>query len=317
MNDKRYTLPRSSLANHSTITIMAHPLTQHPPSALAFNSAPRPSPLGFGFGVPGSSSGPLGFGQPKSPGFGGSLQSFGFGQNTPSSSFGQSGNNGSPSPSTSRRPSIRTAPYPSPLGPRSTGLTTGTPSQSLKRQRKSPSPTPSSSPSPSSSAPSPHFRSSELPLSREKEDLSVGNLALKDGFGRHVSARKDVKRVKQDPSAKPASASGSTDVDVGLLLGKSRLLCFGTGYQLILFPAALPASAHLPILRSLLQSHPSLNAEVLSRLPRPEHGECSAQLDRLVDKVKKKYGPTGAGLNPDRAWDRALKDVDAFCRTVS
>ena len=173
---------------------MAHPLT------LPFPSAPRPSPLAFGFGLPSGAS-PAACGTPpRSPSYNPMAHTplgFGF-ASTPSAS-----------PKKAPRPGIS----PSPSAYRTSTAT------SLKRTRRSPSPASSSLSSPNGSPQpsSPTEASTELP---KPDQLSVGGLLLKDDGRR---PRKEVKRFRKDASAPVAASGSSPNVDVGVLLGKSHL----------------------------------------------------------------------------------------------
>ena len=89
------------------------------------------------------------------------------------------------------------------------------------------------------------------------------------------------------------------------------------GIRAVLITAALPPSTHLSILLNLVSAHPELKGELMDKLPQPDLHECLAQLDKLVDKVKRGVGSSAIQLNQDRVWTRVQKDVDTYCRSVS
>ncbi|ORY33740.1 hypothetical protein BCR39DRAFT_518954 [Naematelia encephala] len=248
---------------------MAHPLTQHPPSALPFTAASRPSVLGFGFGFPSSSTSSLS-----------STPAFATQARLPSGNVSHVAFGSPASPYKRPAVSVRTG---------------NTPHVSLKRPRRSASPSSSPSPSPSSSElSSPSNASGELPKGRANKDLSVGSLALKDEDRRTIASRKAIKRVRTE-EAGPTRASAQ-DMDVGVLL------------------AALPASAHLPILLGLVEANPTLASAVLSRIPQLDLDECLHALDKSLDKIKRVAGFTSPGADLSRGWKRAHHEVANFCR---
>lgn len=177
---------------------MAHPLTQQPPSALPFTSASRPSLLGFGFGYPTSAAS-----------FGLHAGQFG-GNGIPS--LGEGSSSGTPFSSTKRfSPTSKAA------------VSSDQPAQrSLKRTRLSRSPSPSSSPrSTSSVSSSPRLKSRDLWKGSEKEDLTVGALAINNPSRRTNGSRKEVKRLRRDDlTENGVSERSAGEVDVGVLLGK-------------------------------------------------------------------------------------------------
>ncbi|GFZ43656.1 hypothetical protein JCM24511_01376 [Saitozyma sp. JCM 24511] len=280
---------------------MAHPLTQHPPSALPFPSASRPSPLAFGFGFPSSSSSFTNTSPFASVSGARAVDSYGPIAFASPSANGASGAGGVAS-SPSRAP-LHPVRVTFGLSPRS-GPSVST---SLKRSRASPSPTPSSSPSPGlSPSDLPSLRPSKRRLSlkgKERDDpLSVGGLDLKDeeapsGIPRQMKRlRKVVEETKGDSTRDDAS-----DVDVGVLL------------------AALPPSSHLQILLSLLKSNPFLRSTVLATMPSPDVQECLREMDKAVEKVKRAYGWIGttSEVDKERSWTRSTKEIEAFCSTAS
>ena len=124
---------------------MAHSITQHPPSAIAFPTAARPSALGFGFGTP-----------TRSP-----LASVNFGQWASPTGFG--GGQGA-GPSTSASP-LKPRPSPYPTSAHRTA-------SNLKRGRRSSSPPPSPTPShASTSRKSSTGGQDEMPGSRRMKKL--------------------------------------------------------------------------------------------------------------------------------------------------
>ena len=275
------------------LNVMAHPLTQHPPSALPFTSASRPSPLGFGFGCTTSISA-----------FG--LQATQFGGNAGLPSAFMTSPNGTSS--LARRNLV--AP-----------LATSTPSDHkqvyLKRQRRSSSSSPSSSPSPPSlSRPSPLLDTRDLAKGKDKVELSVGTLALDNASSRTVPVRKQVKRSRREDEVDESSPASASQIDIGVLLGTpiSDINISADKSSLI---ATLPASAHLPILLSVLSRNPDIGPSIMPQIPQPDLSECLKELERSVTRTHRANGMSIAGYNQARSWTRSQKDIEAFCRMVS
>ncbi|KAL7423947.1 hypothetical protein Q5752_001532 [Cryptotrichosporon argae] len=266
---------------------MAHPLTQHPPNLLSFG-APSRTPLGFGFGQPSHAYPRSGFGSPSpspSPSLAASAPAF------PSTSQA----------STSQAPPLRKA-FTTPRLPHAHAPTsTPTPAQSLKRARRaSSSSSPATSPSPLPSSPlSPRKRLDDLP---GPSAAGLGAITLDPA--RPVRA----KRVRAEgagpragTSAHSAAVASASELDAGVLL------------------AALPPTAHLPILLNLLHANPALAAHVLDRLPRPDLADCLKEVDRAAAKVAKAAGGYDAldGLAAARRWARVEAPLAAFCNSAS
>ena len=176
---------------------MAHPVTQHPPSALPFTFASQPSPLSFGFG---HASSPNAFSLISS------LTSTTLNNQLaphlppPSST---------PAYSSSKRQPLSTRP----LSPSHRPL-----SVSLKRTRRSESPkqsSPLSSPTSSTSG-----ASAELPHRRDKDDYDISNLALQGTDRRSIASRKEIKRARGETVVDSRIEGSPEDVDLGILLGQ-------------------------------------------------------------------------------------------------
>ncbi|ADV21044.1 hypothetical protein I315_02178 [Cryptococcus gattii Ru294] len=168
------------------------------------------------------------------------------------------------------------------------------PTRSLKRTRRSRSP----STSPTGSIQSPRSRSPTPVSSR------LGSLPSTKGLRTGPShASKTVKRSKlQNSTSDEQSAEG---VDIGIML------------------AALPPSAHLPILLQLMQLEPSLSSTVLGIMPKLEFRSCLKEMERLFAEIEKLAGPVAnisfypGALAESRRWDRVSNHVEVYCRTVS
>lgn len=184
------------------------------------------------------------------------------------------------------------------------------PTRSLKRTRRSRSP----STSPTGSIQSPRSRSPTPVSSR------IGSLPSPKDLRTDLShPSKTVKRSKlQNSTSDEQSAEG---VDIGIMLGKSFYayeMSFLTPYL-----AALPPSAHLPILLQLLQLEPSLSSTVLGIMPKLEFRSCLKEMERLFGEIENLAGPVASisfypgVLAESRRWDRVSNHVEVYCRTVS
>ncbi|OXG75456.1 hypothetical protein C349_06035 [Cryptococcus neoformans var. grubii Br795] len=168
------------------------------------------------------------------------------------------------------------------------------PTGSLKRTRRSRSP----STSPTGSIHSPRSRSPTPMSSRLGHIPPPKNMRTDLPY-----ASKTVKRSKlHNSSSDERSAEG---VDVGIML------------------AALPPSAHLPILLQLLQLDPSLSSAVLGIMPKLEFRSCLKEMEKLFAEIEKLAGPVvnvsfyPGALAESRRWDRVSKNVEVYCRTVA
>ncbi|KIR74915.1 hypothetical protein I310_01189 [Cryptococcus deuterogattii CA1014] len=139
------------------------------------------------------------------------------------------------------------------------------PTRSLKRTRRSRSP----STSPTGSIQSPRSRSPTPVSSR------IGSLPSPKDLRTDLShPSKTVKRSKlQNSTSDEQSAEG---VDIGIML------------------AALPPSAHLPILLQLLQLEPSLSSTVLGIMPKLEFRSCLKEMERLFAEIENLAGPVAS-----------------------
>lgn len=184
------------------------------------------------------------------------------------------------------------------------------PTRSLKRTRRSRSP----STSPTGSIQSLRSRSPTPVSSR------IGSLPSPKDLRTDLShPSKTVKRSKlQNSTSDEQSAEG---VDIGIMLGKSFYayeMSFLTPYL-----AALPPSAHLPILLQLLQLEPSLSSTVLGIMPKLEFRSCLKEMERLFAEIENLAGPVASisfypgVLAESRRWDRVSNHVEVYCRTVS
>lgn len=183
------------------------------------------------------------------------------------------------------------------------------PTGSLKRTRRSRSP----STSPTGSIQSPRSRSPTPMASRLGHLPPPKNMRTDPSY-----ASKTVKRSKlQNSTSDERSAEG---MDVGIMLGKSfypyEMGCL-TPYL-----AALPPSAHLPILLQLLQRDPSLSSTVLGIMPKLEFRSCLKEMEKLFAEIEKLAGPVvnvsfyPGALAESRRWDRVSNNIEVYCRTV-
>lgn len=184
------------------------------------------------------------------------------------------------------------------------------PTRSLKRTRRSRSP----STSPTGSIQSPRS-CSPTPVSSH-----LGSYPSPKGLPTDLShASKTVKRSKlQNSTSDEQSAEG---VDIGIMLGK---LFYAYEMSLLTpYLAALPPSAHLPILLQLLQLEPSLSSTVLGIMPKLEFRSCLKEMERLFAEIEKLAGPVASisfypgALAESRRWDRVSNHIEVYCRTVS
>ncbi|EAL21742.1 hypothetical protein CNBC4440 [Cryptococcus deneoformans B-3501A] len=168
------------------------------------------------------------------------------------------------------------------------------PTGSLKRTRRSRSP----STSPTGSIQSPRSRSPTPMASRLGHLPPPKNMRTDPSY-----ASKTVKRSKlQNSTSDERSAEG---MDVGIML------------------AALPPSAHLPILLQLLQRDPSLSSTVLGIMPKLEFRSCLKEMEKLFAEIEKLAGPVvnvsfyPGALAESRRWDRVSNNIEVYCRTVA
>lgn len=111
------------------------------------------------------------------------------------------------------------------------------------------------------------------------------------------SVPKRLRAAPDDPTQKTdkgkeksqGSLDGENEVDVGVLLGMSHLATLRAITDAAHSSATLPPTALLPILSSVLQTHPALKPLVVSLIPRPTVDTALQALAQSAKKLKDAY----------------------------